>query len=156
MTATTRNSPVAVANADLSRSIYDAFNRGDFEHAVSLCSPDISIDFVAWEHQSGGHDAVRAFLTNWKTMAPDGVVEVLAQLSGDEGVASENVFRGTNTGTLISPEGEVAPTGRAFAVRFCEVLRIADGQIVSITNYADIATLLVQLGLMPEPSNATA
>jgi hypothetical protein len=89
-------------------------------------------------------------------MAPDSVVEVLAQLNSDAGVASENVFRGTHTGPLFTPDGEIAPTGRAFAVRFCEVSRITDGQVVSITNYADLTTLLVQIGLAPVPASATA
>jgi ketosteroid isomerase-like protein len=156
MTATTRNTQQTISNADLARAIYDSFNRGDIEGVIRASSPAVTVEFVAWEQKAAGHEGLRAFLTTWKTMAPDGAVEVLSQFSGDEGVVNECVFRGTNTGKLVSPEGEIDPTGRDFAVRFCELFRITDGKLVSLTNYADTATLLVQLGLMPQPANATA
>jgi steroid delta-isomerase-like uncharacterized protein len=156
MTATTRNSQQTVSSSDLARAIYDAFNRNDIEGVIGASSPDVTVEFVAWGQKATGHDGLRAFLSTWKKMAPDSTVEVLTQFSGDDGVVNECVFRGTNTGTLSTPEGEVDPTGRAIAVRFCEIFRITDGNLVSLTNYADTATLLVQLGLMPAPANTSA
>jgi steroid delta-isomerase-like uncharacterized protein len=156
MTTITRSSLHVASYADIARAIYDAFNRGDIEGVVNASSPDVTVEFVAWEQKVTGHDGLRAFLSTWKTMAPDGAVEVLAQVNGEESIVNECVFRGTNTGNLMGPDGEIGPTGRAFAVRFCEIFRITDGKLVSLTNYADTATLLAQVGLMPEPANALA
>lgn len=154
MTAISNNAHIAAANAELALSLYDAFNRGDFDPVVDACRPDVAVEFVAWGRTNIGRDAVLAYLSTWKEMAPDGVVEVLAQIGGDEGVVSECVFRGVNTGVLAGPDGAIAPTGRTFAVRFCEIQRIVEGQLVSVTNYADMASLFAQLGLLPESPSA--
>jgi ketosteroid isomerase-like protein len=83
-------------------------------------------------------------------MAPDdGHVEVSAQLSSEEGVTNECIYRGTHTGPLATPTGEIAPTGQPFELPFAEVWRIRDGKIASIHGYIDSGTIMQQLGLGP-------
>jgi hypothetical protein len=45
------------------------------------------------------------------------------------------IGRGTHTGPLHGPGGEVPPTGKSLALPFCSTLRVTDGKIVS--RYAD-------------------
>jgi ketosteroid isomerase-like protein len=55
---------------------------------------------------------------------------------------------GTHTGPLASPAGEIAPTGKPFALDYVNVARFADGLIVSETYYSDNQAFLTQLGLV--------
>jgi ketosteroid isomerase-like protein len=55
---------------------------------------------------------------------------------------------GTNTGPLVSPEGEMPPTGRRVNIRMAFILRVRpDGQIEEDQTYFDEAEFLKQLGL---------
>jgi hypothetical protein len=57
--------------------------------------------------------------------------------------------RGTNTGPLHLPTGDIPATGRWAELRLCDVAQIRNGKIVSFHTYYDIMTMLQQLGLVP-------
>ncbi|GAC1336079.1 MAG: hypothetical protein NVSMB22_28740 [Chloroflexota bacterium] len=141
---------------ELSRTLYDAFNRLDFDTVLAYVADDCEVENVAWGQSFRGKAGFREFMQVWKTAYPDGTVEVVSQVAGDDGVTSENVFRGTHTGTLASPFGEVPATGRPFQNRFCEVWRMRDGKIISLHNYSDNMSAMQQLGLVPEAQAVTA
>jgi steroid delta-isomerase-like uncharacterized protein len=141
-------------NALLARAIYDAYNRDDFDAALSRATADVEIVTVAWDRTQRGHAGFRDFMRGWKAMAPDGRVEVVRQLAGEDGVTNECVFRGTHTGVLTTPNGDVPPTGKSFALPICEVWRVRDGKLAGLHLYADNVTILGQLGLMPAPAQA--
>jgi ketosteroid isomerase-like protein len=46
-------------------------------------------------------------------------------------------LRGTHTGPLATPFGELAATGRAFTVRVIDILALTDGRISAVTMVAD-------------------
>jgi len=57
-------------------------------------------------------------------------------------------MKGTHTGPMVSPEGEVPPAGRAADIRMIFVLRVRpDGLIEEDRTYFDEAEFLKQLGL---------
>lgn len=62
----------------------------------------------------------------------------------------EFMGRGTHTGPLHTPTGDVPATGRRVDLPFCDVHRIEDGKITNGRSYFDLATMMRQLGLMPE------
>ena len=69
--------------------------------------------------------------------------------------AGEFVGRGTHDGTLMSPQGELPPTGKRLEERFSVVIDVSDGKITGVREYYDVMTLMAQLGLLPEPAQAT-
>ena len=144
----------AADNAALARTIYRHFDRGEIDAALALADPDIVVTNVPWGDTFNGHEGFRAFMEGWKTMDPDSHVEILHQLAGEEGVTNECVFHATHVGPLNPPTGEIPPTGKTVAVPFCEVWRIANGKLTSLTNYADGVTIMMQLGLMEAPAAA--
>lgn len=138
-------------NAALAREIYEAFNRSDFEAVLALTQPDVEVVNVGWDVTYRGHDGLREFMQGWKTMDPEGRVEVVRQLAGDDGVTNESVFHATHVGALHPPTGEIPPTGKTVAIPICEVWRIQDGKLASLHSYADGVTIMAQLGLLPPP-----
>ena len=101
----------------------------------------------------GGGDVVhsreewRAFCRVFVTAFPNLTQEVRLLVDADEYAFAEVIARGTHTGALITPEGEIPPTGRTIEIPFCVVMRARDGLLVEGREYYDAATLLSQLGL---------
>ena len=61
----------------------------------------------------------------------------------------EFIGRGTNTGPLHLPTGDLPATGRPVELQFCEAFRIRGGKIVSYHIYYDALGFMQQLGLIP-------
>ena len=53
---------------------------------------------------------------------------------------------GTHTGTLLTPLGEIPPTGNNFRIEVMEIDRIVDGKIVEEWRIFNELDLLTQLG----------
>jgi predicted ester cyclase len=68
-------------------------------------------------------------------------------VAGDR-AASEHTGRGTHTGPLAGPTGELPPTGRRFELRSAELYELRGGKVARVRAYYDVATLLRQLGLL--------
>ena len=81
---------------------------------------------------------------------PDGRCDVTNIAASEDGAVVEFAGRGTQTGTFITPEGEIMPTGKRVDVPFCDVFKIKNGKIVSYNSYFDSSTMMKQLGLIPE------
>jgi ketosteroid isomerase-like protein len=64
-------------------------------------------------------------------------------------VATEHIGRFTHTGPLLTPAGEIPPTGRRVELQIAEVYRMREGKIALLHAYYDVATMLRQPGLMP-------
>ena len=57
-------------------------------------------------------------------------------------------LRGTHTGPLATPFGELAATGRPFEVRVIDILTLADGRVSAVTMVADELGQLAGLGAL--------
>lgn len=76
-------------------------------------------------------------------------IAVTNQVASGDQVASECRFTGTHTGPLVTPQGEVPPTGRTVDITICEVWTINNGKLASLRNYQDqdMVSFSRQLGL---------
>jgi steroid delta-isomerase-like uncharacterized protein len=95
-------------------------------------------------------DEVRAYAQSWFTAFPDLHLRRTNIVVGDESLAGEVEFTGTNTGPLVMGGMEIPPTGKSVVGRGAYFVRVKDGKVVEFTNYPDAAGLMVQLGLMPQ------
>ena len=140
--------------SQLARSIYDAYNRRDFDYPMSLCAGDLVWTNVPTGETLHGPEGFRQDLENWATAFPDSKVEISNVISSGDCVCVEFVGRGTHNGLLSGPAGQIPPTGRHIEVRFCDVLCFRDGKIASGHTYFDMVTIMSQLGLMPQQKAA--
>lgn len=136
-------------NAALVRNVHEAWNKRDFERIVALTAPECEWVMMPTGQKFRGPDGMRQYSQGWATAFPDGRIEEKDTIAGDNGAASEFIGRGTHTGPLMSPTGEIPPTGKRVEVPFCEIYRTKNGKIVGGGLYFDMATMLQQLGLMP-------
>ena len=132
----------SVAAANL-REVLEALSAHDLDRVSAVV--DESFEFV----DVGGGEVMhtreewRAFCRVFVDLTQD----VRLLVDAGEYAFAEVVARGTHTGPLVIPEGEIAPTGRTIELPFCVVMRARNGLLVEGREYYDAATLLGQLGL---------
>jgi ketosteroid isomerase-like protein len=131
----------------------DTFNAHDIDGFTSVLADDVV--YQAPGGISGqGKAACAQFFAGWWDTFPDAHIDVHAvHIAGDIAV-EEGTFTGTHHGTLHSPAGDIAPTGRRVAVDYIHVLRYRDGKHVSFNLLFDRLPMLEQLGLLPAPAPA--
>lgn len=80
---------------------------------------------------------------------PDFSVEFTLILISGNHIVFEGVGRGTFTGPLVSPEGDIPPTGRSVKIKFAFIAKVnAGGLIEEDRTYFDNADFMKQLGLL--------
>jgi steroid delta-isomerase-like uncharacterized protein len=138
-------------NATMVRAHYDAFNRRDIDKSLTLLTEDVKWKNIPFDANFTGRKGYREFVNNWTTAMPDCKVEVVNVVGGEEWTVVEFIGRGTHTGPLVGAQGTIPATHKKLDLKFCEVLRVRDGQICEAHLYFDAATLLRQFGLLPQP-----
>jgi steroid delta-isomerase-like uncharacterized protein len=142
--------------ASIARRLVETMNAQDVEAYVALHADDFELtDTATGETFHGREGARKNLLDGCLNPFPDLKLEIVNLFAGDEWVAFEGVGRGTNTGPLATPGGDIPPTGRSLDLPFCRTLRVKDGKIVARRDYYSMAAVMEQLGLMPEPAAAS-
>jgi steroid delta-isomerase-like uncharacterized protein len=126
-------------NAAITRTFYENWNRREFEKNDQYVAEDCEIVLVGSGTTLRGPEGERQLNEMWAEAFPDGKVTVV-EITG----------RGTHTGTLRSPGGDIPASGRSVTLQLCDVLEFRDGKVRSVHTYMDSASLLMQVGAMPE------
>lgn len=143
-------------NANLVRSLFEAWNRRDFDYIAERATTDTVLTDAGsgetWQGPEGG----RRYNTMWADAFPDGKITVDRVVeAGDDIVVAEYTGHGTHTGTLSGSRGTIPATGREATLHFCDVYEIKDGKVRRQTTYGDSGALMVQLGLMAATPSTT-
>jgi predicted ester cyclase len=99
--------------------------------------------------QVSGRDNVIGFIAVFQEAFPDLRLEVHQLLSDGSAAAAEGTMTGTHDGVLHAPTGDVAPTGRALALRWAAVYATEGDTLKSEHLFFDQMDFLGQLGLLP-------
>jgi predicted ester cyclase len=142
--------------AAIGREFFNAFNDREVERGMAIAADESEIVEVATGERFQGPDGYRHEYEKWSTAFPDGRCEPRNTVTSGDWAVLEMTFRGTNTGGFAGPEGELPPTGREVAFDFCTIVQVRDGKLVAARHYHDNATVMQQLGLMPEAAAAPA
>ena len=135
-------------NAALARKIYQLFSNNQFDEVLALATEDIEVVLTPFGQTFHGHDGFSTFMQGFKGAFPDlKMTEITHQVATENEVVSEFKARGTHTGPLLTPAGEVPPTGRTVDFTVCEVWSVKNGKVASLRNYQDAASIMRQLGL---------
>jgi steroid delta-isomerase-like uncharacterized protein len=135
-------------NANVIKALFDAFNEQDFDRAATLVTEDFELVDYAFGLTFRGPAGLLQWFQGFVTAGPDARAQLLKTIVEGESVASEHIGRFTQTGPLVSPAGEIPPTGRKVEIQIAEVYQIKDGKIALLHAYYDGATIMRQLGLM--------
>jgi steroid delta-isomerase-like uncharacterized protein len=134
---------------EIARDYFEAWNRRDFDRIAELVADDAEIiDFDGTVDR--GPAGAREQSERYAAAFPDGKLEIKQIVTSGETAVAELIGRGTNDG----PFGDVPATHKQVELPFCDVLTIRNGKVVRDRQYGDTATMLQQLGLMPEMARA--
>jgi steroid delta-isomerase-like uncharacterized protein len=137
-------------NVDIARKLYEHWNAREFDRVAELIAEDGEIVLVGSGTHFRGQDGSLEFSRMWADGFPDGKVPIARTVASGDTVVVECTGTGTHTGTLRGPAGEIPATGRSVTLQLCDVHDIRDGKIQRVGSYFDSASLLQQLGVMPE------
>jgi steroid delta-isomerase-like uncharacterized protein len=143
-------------NVDIARKFYEHWNAREFDRLAELMAEDGEIVIVGSDTRFRGPDGSLEFSRMWADGFPDGKVTIERTVPSGDTVVLEFTGRGTHTGTLRGSAGDIPATGRSVTLQLCDIHDIRDGKIRRVSSYFDSASLLQQLGVMPEtPAKAT-
>ena len=122
-------------------------NSHDAARVATFFSDDGVQRLVATGATARGRDAIREAMQEWFRILPDLYVEVRDLFSADNRMCVQCTLTGTHEGEFLG----LPPTGRRVEFDTCLVFRIGDGGLVDEeVIYSDFATMLRQLGALPE------
>jgi steroid delta-isomerase-like uncharacterized protein len=131
---------------EVNRKWTEAINRHDADAFAALYAPNATVQDPQYAQPLEGRDAVRKDMAEFMIAFPDLHAEVRAVIENGSGYASEGVFRGTHTGPLVTPEGELPPSGKPLQFSGSAFYRLdAQGRILEERRYYDLAGLFAQL-----------
>lgn len=130
---------------------------GDIAAMDRLRTDDYVLDWVhqdAYQNDPLTSEGTRTFWSIWLSAFPDRDYEVTRTLAADAVVVTQWVFSGSHTATLDPPVFDPAlpATGRTIRFRGVSVYDMAtdgSGLIRRETTYLDLATVMVELGVVP-------
>ena len=95
-------------------------------------------------------EGVRGYLNTWVTAFPDMRVKQANRVVGEDAVAGEVEFTGTNSGPMMMAGKEIPPTNKTVTGRGSYFARVRGGKLVEFSSHPDIAGMMMQLGFMPQ------
>lgn len=128
----------------------EAYNQKDWEAAREALAPDFVYDEVATSRKVEGIEEVLTVWRGWANAFPDSKATFEEALVDGNVVVLRLRWRGTHSGPLTLPTGEILPTGKEIDFRGCQIFRIEDGKATEMRQYFDLMTMLSQLGVAPE------
>jgi steroid delta-isomerase-like uncharacterized protein len=138
------------------RKLFDAFNSKDYDTIEALAADDFELIDCASGEKFTGPEGSRRNAEGWLTAFPEVRIELLNVVASGDWAVAEAVGRGTHSGPLHTPMGEVPPTGKQMELHFCSLIKVREGKIVEGRDYYDAMTVANQLGLIPEPAATSA
>jgi len=143
-------------NASIARSTYEAWNDRDFDRFAEVMAKGEIIAMGSGDTWDGS-DGARQFAEMWAEAFPDGKIDFRELTESGDTVVIEFTGRGTHTGTLHSPMGDIPATGKSLVLQLCDVWSFSsDGTPKQVRTYFDTASMMAQLGLLPQPATAGA
>lgn len=134
------------AVTDLVDTHYRGLTDGDAGLAASIFAPDARGQFPTGE--VAGREGLQAVAQTFITAFPGMTIERLRTWVTDDGAVAEIRFAGMQTGPLVTPDGEVPPSGRTVSFPLVDTFVVRDGSVVEHHVYWDNVSFLGQLGLI--------
>jgi steroid delta-isomerase-like uncharacterized protein len=133
---------------DTAKASVEAYNEKNWDEVTKVLAPNVVYKETGSNRSLHGISDVLTAWKGWGVAFPDSKATFDAvHVSGDDTVILELTWRGTHTGPMGSPAGDIPATGKSIETRACQVIQIADGKVQSIHQYLDLATMMTQLGL---------
>ena len=134
--------------AALSAELHQRFSDNDLEGAAAMADDSIKMVGYGLGLNLEGRDQFLAFMQARKRAFPDITLEYTNTVVQGDQVVVEFIATGTHLGPLMTPNGEIEPTGKPVTLHVVEIHTWKDGKLVSIVQYQDPTSPLRQIGVL--------
>lgn len=138
-------------NKNIARRVLEsAFNEGD----LSVIDQLVAVNGIDHQEPPGTdfRSHLKEVVTRMRTGFPDLHFEIHDMLGEGDIVAFRSTMTGTHNGPFDTGMGRVIPpTGRQITVPHMHFLRIVDGENTDLWHVWDTASMMRQLGMLPQP-----
>jgi len=145
------NVPPAAPEADiaaLSAELHQRFSDNDLAGAAEMADENMKMIGYGLGLDLEGREQFLQFMQARKRAFPDiRVAHTNLVVQGNQ-VVVEFVATGTHTGPLMTPNGEIAATGKPVTLHVVEIHTWQDGKLVNLVQYQDPTSVLRQIGVM--------
>ena len=138
------NADLAARRLEIIREHMEAENVLDFDAAINTFDHP-RYELVGSEQVFDGEDQVREYYRRSRSAFPDQRNEIISLRQADDAVITEFWLLGTHKGPLMTPAGEMPPTGKPFKVRMCAIFEFEGEKIVCERIYFDSMSMMRQL-----------
>lgn len=125
-------------------SLLEAFNTADYDGVRRLMG-GATYNELGTQRQMSGEDVIEA-MQGWRTAMPDVIGTVTNTVETSDQVIQEVTWSGTHTGPMVTPDGEIPPSGKSQKTPGVMVLEYEGDQLKEWRNYFDLLTFLQQIG----------
>lgn len=133
--------------ADVAKASVIAYNEKNWEKARDLLAPDCLYQEFGTNRKTNGVNDTIALFQGWAKAMPDSKGTVDNEIVSNNTVVLEITWRGTHSGPLQTPRGEIGPTGKNFQLKACQIVEVSGERAKTIRHYFDMASLLQQLNV---------
>ena len=127
--------------------LIEAFCAKDLERVRAMVDDQIVHSETGTGRRLDGADAYMAMCEGWLAAFPDVAGEVTAALDGGNQAVIEIRWTGTNSGSIVMPEGEIPATGKSIDLQSSYWATFDGNRIVNSRHHLDVLGMLQQLGL---------
>ena len=133
----------------LDEQILQTWDNDDADGFLRLCANDVVWYDWTQPEPMRTPEAIKTYFHSWGIAFPDLKTGNVVRVIGDDAVATEVEWTGTNTGPMSMGGNEIPPTNKAVNGRGSYIARIKNGKIIEFRTHPDVAGLMMQLGFMP-------
>lgn len=131
----------------VAQAVLSAFQSHDLDAFREQLAPDACLIDVVSNHRVDGADAVIDAVVPTLAAFPDLGVEVVSLTVDGERAVAELMRRGTHTGPLRTPEGEIPATDQRARMPEVIVMEMDEGLVAEMRAYMDRHDIMKQLGV---------
>ena len=137
----------AEKNRMLTQEVYDGFNANDW-NKVGTVIPENFTEHSPEPGQKPGLEGLKEMFVGYRTAFPDMKMVVNKIVAEGDMVVIYSTVTGTNTGPFMG----MPATGKPITIEGYDMMRFSNGKSVEHWGLYDNAKMMMQLGLMPAPS----
>ncbi len=128
-----------------------AFNAHDAVAFTKFYSDDAILFDVKGDEMTRGKAAIEKYYSDYFRTFPDAKLEIMQIIASGDQVCFEIVMRGTFTGSLTGPEGDIKPTGLKCVTKAAFLAKLTpEGLIKEDRTYYDELNWMKQLGIIKQ------
>lgn len=131
--------------------VLEMWNKGNLALVPDVYCPDIVVMTSSMPEPYVGHEGVKKWVENTRTMLPDLVMafpEVIAK--GDQ-IVTVWTMSGTQTGPMVMPGGTLPPTGRKVSITGMSIDHLRNGKFAKEVVVFNMLEMLMPLGFQLQP-----